>query len=326
MIRVRNLSKTFRYHVKKPGFAASVRGLFKRDFKEKLVLNNVSLHVGPGEIVGLVGANGAGKTTLVKILSGIVPATSGEVSVLGFNPFDRKDEFRRQISLIMGQKAQLWWDLPAGDCFILLKEIYEIPQVEFDQRLKSLAESLEVSDLLGVQIRKLSLGERMKMELIATLLHNPKVVLLDEPTIGLDITAQKTVRRFLLDYQKKHSPAMIITSHYMEDIEQLCERIVIIREGNFVYDGGLKKLLHEHAQSKLISARFKDGGDRPPVLQEVDGYLSSFDSGSAKLKVPRALVSEVVSKILKSPDVIDLNVEEEEIGTIIESIMRKKAA
>jgi len=209
---------------------------------EKWAVKDISFSVGPGEIVGLVGANGAGKTTLVKILSGIVYPTSGDAKVLGYTPWERSSALRKQVALIMGPKAQLWWDLPAADCFLLLKEIYEIPKADFKKNLDFLVKVLGVSGQLKIQIRRLSLGERMKMELIAALLHSPKVVFLDDPTIGLDITAQRAVRKFILSYKQERSPAMILTSHYMEDIEELCERLIIIREGSIVYDGPTQKI------------------------------------------------------------------------------------
>ncbi|MGZ3689368.1 MAG: ABC transporter ATP-binding protein, partial [Bdellovibrionota bacterium] len=225
MIEVEKLTKTFRVHQKDPGLLGSMRSLVRRRWIEKHALKSVSMKVGPGEIVGLVGANGAGKTTLVKALAGIIHPTSGEAKVLGHVPWQRENEFRRQIALIMGQKAQLWWDLPAADCFLLLCEIYRIPKTQFRANLDYLVEALGVRDQLHIQIRRLSLGERMKMELIAALLHRPKVVYLDEPTIGLDLTAQRAIREFLLRYRKEHQPAMLLTSHYMEDIEKLCRRI-----------------------------------------------------------------------------------------------------
>ena len=237
MIKVENLHKTFKVHKKEPGLKASGKSLFSRKWIEKKALVDVSLSIGEGEILGLVGANGAGKTTLVKILSGIIHPTSGTTHVLGFNPWERHNDFRKQIALIMGQKAQLWWDLPAEDCFLLLREIYQIPKKQYEENLSFLSNTLNISDQMNIQIRRLSLGERMKMELIAALLHNPRVVFLDEPTIGLDLTAQRAIRQFLLNYRQKHRPAMILTSHYMEDIEQLCERIIILRQGSVVYDG-----------------------------------------------------------------------------------------
>jgi len=233
MIHVQNLTKTFRVHRKEPGLMGSLRSLFRRQWIDKHALKGVSLEVNAGEIVGLVGANGAGKTTLVKTLAGIIHPTAGDAQILGYTPWERRNEFRRQIALIMGQKAQLWWDLPADDCFLLLQEIYRLPDKEFRRNLDYLVEALGVTDQLNIQIRRLSLGERMKMELVAALLHQPKIVFLDEPTIGLDLTAQRAIRNFILEYRREHQPAMILTSHYMEDIERLCERIVIINEGEF---------------------------------------------------------------------------------------------
>ena len=222
MIQANSIKKIYQIHEKEAGFKASLRSLFNRKWKDKVALNGVSLEVNEGEILGLVGANGAGKTTLVKILAGIIHPTEGEASILGFRPWERQNEFRRQIALIMGQKASLWWDLPAGDCFLLLKEIYQLSDSQFKESLDELSTALGVTDQLKTQIRRLSLGERMKMELMAALLHRPRVVFLDEPTIGLDLTAQKAIRNFLLDYRTRYRPAMILTSHYMEDIERRC--------------------------------------------------------------------------------------------------------
>ena len=207
MIQVEKLSKTFTVHRKEPGLAGSIRSLFRREYVDKHAVREVSFTVGEGEIVGLVGANGAGKTTIVKMLAGIIYPTAGGASVLGYTPWERDNRFRRQIALIMGQKAQLWWDLPAADCFLLLKEIYQIPEEQYRATLNYLAEVLEVREELQVQIRRLSLGERMKMELIAALLHAPRVVYLDEPTIGLDLTAQRAIREFILRYRADHHPA-----------------------------------------------------------------------------------------------------------------------
>ncbi|MHC4162708.1 MAG: ABC transporter ATP-binding protein, partial [Planctomycetota bacterium] len=225
MIRVHELSKTFYVHKKAPGLRASLKSLFRRERVAKHAVAGVSLEVKEGEIVGLLGPNGAGKTTLVKMLAGIIHPTAGEAQVLGFTPWERDNRFRRQIALIMGQKAQLWWDLPAADCFLLLKEIYRVRDAEYKETLAYLTGVLDVEQQLNIQIRRLSLGERMKMELIAVLLHRPRVVFLDEPTIGLDLSAQRSIRDFILRYREEHKPAMILTSHYMEDIQRLCERI-----------------------------------------------------------------------------------------------------
>lgn len=324
MIETENLTKLFRVHRKKPGLVGSIQALFKRDYVEKAALKGVSLRINAGEIVGLVGANGAGKTTLVKLLSGIIHPSSGNAKVLGHTPWERKTDFRKQIALIMGQKAQLWWDLPAADCFLLLREIYQIPQEQFDVTLKDLVEKLDVKNQLNIQIRRLSLGERMKMELIAALVHQPKVVFLDEPTIGLDITSQRAIREFLLDYRKTHRPAMILTSHYMEDIETLCERIVVVREGEMVWDGPLHQIKEKYAREKVITAHIlKDHTDaakaydfRGTVLERTADYI--------KVSVARDDVARVASHLLQNYPVRDLNIEEEDITRIIEALMRAK--
>ncbi len=326
MIQANNLSKTFRVHKKSPGFMGSLKSLVRREWIDKNALVNANLVVEPGEILGLVGANGAGKTTLVKILSGIIHPTSGEASVLGFTPWQRDNGFRKQISLIMGQKAQLWWDLPAADCFILLKEIYQLGDLEYRDTLEYLTESLGVKDQMNIQIRRLSLGERMKMELVAALLHKPKVVFLDEPTIGLDLTAQRAIRKFLLEYRKEHQPAMILTSHYMEDIEKLCKRIIIIKEGQFVYDGALSEVIARYATHKVLSVKIDI--DAQPHLQRADldvqsAQLTSFDTGLIKYKVERDKITDVANTILQKFKVKDLSIEEEDIGNIIELLIRK---
>jgi ABC-2 type transport system ATP-binding protein len=325
MITTRNLRKVFHVHQKEPGLMGSVKSLIKRQWLEKTALNEVSLQVDAGEIVGLIGANGAGKTTLMKLLAGIIYPTSGDADVLGYKPWERKNEFRRQIALIMGQKAQLWWDLPAADCFLLLKEIYEIPEEQFKAALLELTEALQVEKQMNIQIRRLSLGERMKMELIAALLHRPRVVFLDEPTIGLDIAAQKSIREFLLEYRRRHKPAMIVTSHYMEDIEKLCERIIIIREGQFVYDGSLRAVVREFAGYKIVTAHFGEEAhpEAAAALFDQDDIIESTPT-TLKVKAPRTKVAETCSRILKSSAVADLLIEEEDISNVISKLMREK--
>lgn len=326
MIETRRLSKTFTVHKKAPGLLGSIKGLFRRESVVKHAVKDVSLRIGEGEIVGLVGANGAGKTTLVKMLAGIIYPTSGDASVLGFRPWERDNRFRRQIALIMGQKAQLWWDLPAADCFLLLREIYQVPDDRFRANLDYLSEVLAVKDLLNIQIRRLSLGERMKMELIAALLHGPRVVFLDEPTIGLDLTAQRAIRDFILKYREEHRPAMILTSHYMEDIERLCERILILRDGDLVFDGPLAKVVETYADHKVVTAHLRKG-DQP--IGEVDGLsalgeVATFNDVMIRLRVPRGRVAEAASELLRRFPVADLQIEEVEVGTIIEKILRER--
>jgi ABC-2 type transport system ATP-binding protein len=304
MIKVENLSKTFTTSLKEPGIKASFLSLFRQKKITRYALKNVSFEISAGEIVGLIGANGAGKTTLSKILSGIIHRSSGKVTVLGTDPWERKISFRKSMSLIMGQKASLWWDLPAYDCYLLLKEIYQIPESEFKSRVEFLAQTLGIADQLKVQIRKLSLGERMKVELIAALLHNPQVIYLDEPTIGLDLTAQKAVRNFLLQYKKKYNPCMILTSHYMDDIEELCERIIILKEGEVVYDGALKEIMSKYANEKQIQLTLMNG----EIIKE---------------KVSRLDIGKRISALLNIHDVQDVSVTEIEISEVIERIISK---
>jgi ABC-2 type transport system ATP-binding protein len=325
MIEVNQLTKAFRVHKKEPGLKGSIQSLFNRQWVDKKALKGVSMRIDAGEIVGLVGANGAGKTTLVKALAGIIHPTSGGARVLGHVPWERNNEFRRQIALIMGQKAQLWWDLPAADCFLLLREIYRIPRARFEANLAFLTQTLGVGEQLNIQIRRLSLGERMKMELIAALLHEPKVVFLDEPTIGLDITAQKAIRDFILKYSRERKPAMILTSHYMEDIERLCERIIVIREGEFVYDGPLSRVVHEFASHKILTARLGEGQAAPgsDELLKALGEVVIKSEDSIRIKVARERVPEAAGEILRAFPVADLGIEEEDIGTIIEAILKR---
>lgn len=302
MIEVKNLRKTFTSHVKEPGLKGSIKSLFSREIRTKDAIKSINLEIKQGEIIGLIGANGAGKTTLIKILSGIVHPSSGEATVMGFVPWERSNEYRRQMALIMGQKNQVWWDLPALDSFLLLKEIYQIPQTQYKHNIDFLAETLMIKDQLKTQVRKLSLGERMKVELMAALLHNPKVIFLDEPTIGLDISAQKAVRVFLRQYQKEFKPITILTSHYMEDIKELCPRVVIIKEGEFVYDGSLSNIQKMMGDEKVLSVTTQD---------------KTF-----KVSIPRHQLASKTHELFKENDVLDLNIHDPSIEDVIESIMR----
>lgn len=326
MIEVRGLSKNYVVHEKEPGLKGSLKALFRRRLRTKTALASVNLDVGEGEILGLVGPNGAGKTTLVKILAGIVHPTSGSARVLGHTPWERADAFRRQIALIMGQKAQLWWDLPAADGFLLLREIYGLSQERYQRNLDELCDMLGIRAELKVQVRRLSLGERMKMELIAALLHEPKVVFLDEPTIGLDLTAQRAIRDFLLAYRERHRPAMILTSHYMEDIERLCERIVIIRAGEFVYDGRLQDVVRRYAPRRVLTAHLRAALDGLPPTQPLEqwGQVLEATPGVLRMAVLRDQVAAAAAAVLKAWPVQDLSIDEEDVGTIIERIFRER--
>lgn len=305
----------------------SIRGLFSRERVEKHAVDHASFHIGEGEIVGLIGANGAGKTTLVKMLAGIIHPSSGEARVLGHVPWERDNRLRSQIALIMGQKAQLWWDLPAADCFLLLKEIYRIPNDRYDRTLAELVGVLGVREQMNIQIRRLSLGERMKMELIAALLHSPRVVYLDEPTIGLDLTAQRAIREFILQYQGTHRPAMILTSHYMEDIERLCKRIILIREGRIVYDGQLENVVKSFATHKILTVHLPEceGCVDREALERI-GSVKELTADQLKIHVPRDQAAHAAARIVDMTGAVDLTIEEVDIGTIVESILREKGA
>lgn len=302
MIEIKNLSKSFKTHKKEPGLKGSLKSLFYRQEVTKVALKSINLTINKGEIIGLIGANGAGKTTLVKILAGIVHPTEGSATVLGYVPWKRPNEYRRQMSLIMGQKNQVWWDLPALDSFLLLKEIYQIPQTQYQKNIEFLAETLMIKDQLKTQVRKLSLGERMKIELMAALLHNPRVIFLDEPTIGLDISAQKAVRQFLQEYQKEFSPITILTSHYMEDIKELCPRIAIMKEGEIVFDGPLSNVQKMLGDQKVITV--------------------TTDEKTLKLHIPRESLAKETQQIFQSHNVLDLNIQDPPIEEIIESLMK----
>ena len=236
-LSTKDLSRSFRSYIKPEGLKASLSGLFNRQYKEVHALLPTNIEIFRGEVVGLVGANGAGKTTLLKILSGLIVPSSGEARVLGFNPAERKHEYLRKMSILLGQKNQLWWDLPAVDSFALLGNIYGIEKQTVTQRMNELAEVLDCKHVLEIQLRRLSLGERMKMEMIGALLHRQEIIFLDEPTIGLDILAQKKIRGFLQDYVKQYQPTVILTSHYMDDIALLAKRLLLLSHGKIVYDG-----------------------------------------------------------------------------------------
>ena len=326
MIQVENLSKIFTIHQKEPGIKGSLRSLFVRNWVKKHALRDISFSIASGDIVGLVGANGAGKTTLAKILAGIIYPTSGIVLVKGFRPWLRENQYRQQMSLIMGQKAALWWDLPAYDCYLLLKEIYQIPTPVFRQRLDELASKLEVTGQLTTQIRRLSLGERMKVELIAALLHHPQVIFLDEPTIGLDLTAQRAVREFLLHYHQQYHPTMIVTSHYMQDIETLCQKIFILKEGSLAYEGTLAQIQRICQQEKIITLHYRSPEN---VHSKVDFHLPP-EAGTIikqtpvelQLRCKQEFIASTLPLLLNNFPVHDLLIQEMDISTIIESMQR----
>ena len=324
VISVLHLRKEYRSLKKEPGLRGAIKSLFKREYLTHVAVDDISFELAKGELVGFLGANGAGKTTTLKILSGLLYPTSGKVSVLGYVPFERKNAFRRQFSIVLGQKNQLLWDLPAEDSFLLLKEIYEIPHRNYERQLHRLATLLDVKDKLRIQLRRLSLGERMKMELIGALLHSPKVIFLDEPTIGLDVVAQKTIREFIKHYNAEERTTIILTSHYMQDIETLCRRVIIIDSGKIFFDGDLDTIIGRFSSEKLLSLEFTAPVARSTLEQF--GTVETYSPLFAKLRVPRQLISKTSAEILSLLPVTDLNIEEIPIEEIIRKIFAPKQA
>lgn len=321
-IYVKHLRKQYRSLKKEPGLAGALKSLFKRQYVTHVAVDDVSFEIKQGELVGFLGANGAGKTTTLKILAGLLYPTSGTVSVLGYTPWERKNAFRRQFSIVLGQKNQLLWDLPAEDSFLLLKEIYEIPDRDYTMQLQRLTKLLDVEDKLHVQLRRLSLGERMKMELIGALLHSPKVLFLDEPTIGLDVVAQKSIREFIQRYNEEAQTTILLTSHYMQDIETLCKRVLIIDSGKIFFDGELAAIIEQFSSEKLLSLEFSSPVERAHL--ERFGQLEAYSPLFAKLRVPRQAISKSSAEILSSLPVTDLNIEEVPIEDIIRTIFAPK--
>jgi ABC-2 type transport system ATP-binding protein len=318
VVSVHNLRKVYRTHVKQPGLAGSLKGLFRRAYTSKEAVAGISFEIQPGEFVGFLGPNGAGKTTTLKMLSGVLHPTSGEARVLEHVPWKREPAFQRQMSLVLGQKNQLWWDLPAYESFVLNREIYEIPPKQFDAKLEELVELFDVRDLLNVQVRKLSLGERMKCELIASLLHSPLVLFLDEPTIGLDIISQKRIREFLKDYNRRTGITILLTSHYMEDVKALCQRVIIINFGQMVYDGALSHLVERYADQKRLLITFADGVDNHDFSRF--GRELERSEFTITLETPRAAATQVASEILRTFSVADIAIEEVEAEEVIREI------
>jgi len=322
VIEVSGFKKYYQVHKKEPGLAGSLRSLFNRKYEEVKAVDNVSFKIEEGELVGFIGPNGAGKTTTLKCLSGLLYPTAGEVSVLGFNPWERKNEFLKQISLVMGQKNQLWWDLPAMETFILNREIYEIPKKQYEETLNELIELLEVKEILKVQVRKLSLGQRMKCELIAALLHYPKVLFLDEPTIGLDIVSQSKLRDFVKEYNRRRKSTIILTSHNMSDVKELCRRLMIIDKGRLIFDGELSEVTEKYADHKIISAVLAEDVD-PKKLEKI-GWVKEYSFPKVIFSVKREVTSVAAAELLQHFPVADLNIEEVPIEDIIREVFTGK--
>ncbi len=298
------LTKTYQIDKKLPGLMGSLKGIIHREYREVTAVNNVSFLVEPGELVGFIGPNGAGKTTTLKMLSGLLYPTSGKIDVLGHNPWSRETTFLKSISLVMGQKNQLWWDLPASESFALAKEIYDIDDQTYKKTLGDLVEMLDLTDVMNVQVRKLSLGQRMKAELVAALIHRPQVLFLDEPTIGLDVVMQKVLRDFIKNYNQQYGGSIMLTSHYMDDVKELCKRVIIIDHGMIIFDGLLADVIAKFSKHKIIE-------------------VISADGKKITHKVLRDKVAETAAKLLKDTGVVDINIKEVEIEDVIRDVFAK---
>jgi ABC-2 type transport system ATP-binding protein len=321
-ISVRDLSKVYRTYRKAPGLLGAVKGLFHREHTDTRAVDTISFDINVGETVGFLGPNGAGKTTALKMLSGLLQPSSGTASVLGFTPWDRKDAFKRQFSLLMGQKNALWWDLPARESLELNRVIYQIPRHDFQSTVSTLAELLEVADKMDVMVRELSLGERMKMELIAALLHRPKVLFLDEPTIGLDVTSQKRVRDFLSTYHREHPIVTMLTSHYMADIEELCQRVIIIDHGKLFYDGPLATIVDRFSAHKQIDLSFSRDVARADLPE---ASIIEHSGLTARLRIPRADVAETCRNLLAQLPITDFNVQDPSVEEVIRELFHHRS-
>ena len=317
VIETRGLTKVYRTYRKEGGLRGSIKGLVRRRYQETRAADDVTFQIEEGELVGFLGPNGAGKTTVLKMLSGLLNPTAGEARVLGFVPWERSNEMKRQFSLVMGQKNALWWDLPAQESLELNRAIYGIERERFKKVVNGLSELLDVQDKMNVMVRELSLGERMKMELISALIHEPRVLFLDEPTIGLDVVSQKRVREFLRLYNSEHRIVTMLTSHYMQDIEELCDRVIIIDHGKIFFDGPLDSIIDRFSGSKIISLTFQTPGER-----DFTGLGEELEKTplSVQLKVPRAKVTETCRQVLAECAVVDISVQELPVEEVIRQL------
>jgi len=320
-IHVSQLSKTYSVPEREAGLKASLRSLVRRTSRHVKAVDHISFAVAPGEVVGFLGPNGAGKTTTLKMLSGLLYPTSGEARVLGHVPSRREKDFLRQITLVMGNRNQLAWDIPALDSFELNRSIYRIPEAEFRRTLDEFVEILELKDLVRKPVRNLSLGERMKVELAGALLHKPKTLFLDEPTIGLDVTMQRRLRAFVAEYNRRTGATVLLTSHYMADVVALCKRVIVIHHGRILYDGDLSGLTAQFSGDKTIGVTLDD----PDVDLQAYGQVLGKDTGKVMLRVPKADVSHVATRLLADLPVLDLTIEDPLIEDVIEHVFAQAA-
>ncbi|KKU17687.1 MAG: ABC transporter related protein [Candidatus Woesebacteria bacterium GW2011_GWC2_45_9] len=319
-IIVDHLVKNFEVIEKKLGLKGAIDLIVSPKTKTIRALKNISFTIQPGELVGFIGPNGAGKTTTLKILSGLLYPTAGFTSVLGFDPWERKPEFLKKISLVMGQKNQLWWDLPAAETLELNRAIYEIPKKEYEEVVSELVTLLEVGKLLNIQVRRLSLGQRMRLELVAALLHTPKVLYLDEPTIGLDLIAQQKMRDFIYEYNRRHEATILLTSHNMDDLMTLARRVIVIDEGQILFDGALEELVSRFAKEKIIKVSLSREDDVKKI--ETIGKVKKISFPEVILSVPREAVAVAAAELLQNFPVSDLTIEEIPIEDVIRKVFK----
>jgi ABC-2 type transport system ATP-binding protein len=321
LIETRGLTKVYRTYRKEGGLRGSIKGLVRRKYDETRAADDVTFQIEEGELVGFLGPNGAGKTTVLKMLSGLLNPTSGEARVLGYVPWERSNELKRQFALVMGQKNALWWDLPAQESLELNRAIYGIERDRFKKVVNGLADLLDVQDKMNVMVRELSLGERMKMELISALIHEPRVLFLDEPTIGLDVVSQKRVREFLRVYNREHRIVTMLTSHYMQDIQELCERVIVIDHGKIFFDGPLDAIIDRFSSAKIISLTFEEGAACDFTRF---GEVVEQKPMSVQLKVPRGQVTETARQLLDNCRVTDINVQELPVEEVIRQLFGER--
>jgi ABC-2 type transport system ATP-binding protein len=316
VVHVNELTKIFKVPEREPGLRAAAKALVRRKTREVHAVDAISFDIEPGEVVGFLGPNGAGKTTTLKMLAGLLYPTSGEARVLGHVPSRREKDYLRRMTMVMGNRNQLQWDIPALDSFELYRAIYRLRRDDYLAMRDELVELLDVGDLVRKPVRNLSLGERMKVEIVGSLLHRPQVLFLDEPTIGLDVTMQKRIRTFVAEYNQRHGATVLLTSHYMADVEALCKRVIVIHHGRILFDGALASLANEFAAYKTIDVLVENGN------AELDGYgeVISRDGDRAILRVPKAETSRVAARLLSEHEVLDLTIEEPPIEDVIEMV------
>ena len=298
-IQVNELSKHFKMFKREAGLSGAFHSFFNRKYEIFHALKDISVQIEDGEILGILGENGAGKTTLIKLLVGLLHPSSGEVSINGFTPWNRKSDFLKQISVVMGQKNQLWWDIPASESFLLNQKIYEIPEIQYKNTLDELVDLLSVREKLNVQVRRLSLGERMKMEFIAALLHRPKIVLLDEPTIGLDVISQLKIREFVKYYNEKYKTTFLLTSHYMHDIQALCKRVFVIHKGASLYDGDFNDLVNRVNPKRKLLFEFNETPDHKKIEKLSENYNYRLDDTILYAELPDKELTKLVSELFQ---------------------------